>query len=121
MHCTAKDTQVAFANIKCTVCSRAHSLFALTARVRMRCPYGPPYHSSTLLGRAGASPYLVVLTAILSIYICVFIGASLSEPQGVMMSTALACVRTCVHACVRTYVRVGEACLGTSEIWLRAI
>ncbi len=55
-----------------------------------------------------------------------------SEPQGVMMSTALACVHACVHACVpacvprtcvRTYVRVGEACLGTSEVcnnWLRA-
>ncbi len=42
----------------------------------------------------------------------VVIGASLSEPQGVMMSTALACVR----ACLRTYVRVGEACLGTSEV-----
>ncbi len=48
---------------------------------------------------------------------CRFLGASLSEPQGVMMSTALACVRTCVHACVRTCVSVGEACLGTSEVW----
>ncbi len=37
------------------------------------------------------------------------------EPErapGVMMSTALACVR----ACVRTYVPVGEACLGTSAV-----
>ncbi len=33
------------------------------------------------------------------------IGASLSEPQGVMMSTALACVR----ACLRTYVSARSA------------
>ncbi len=44
------------------------------------------------------------------------IGASLSEPQGVMMSTALACVRAYLCACVRTYVRVDEACLGTTYI-----
>ncbi len=47
----------------------------------------------------------------------VVIGASLSEPQGVMMSTALACMRACLRTYVRTYVRVGEACLGTSEVW----
>ncbi len=32
------------------------------------------------------------------------IGANLSEPQGVMMSTALACVRVCLCACVRACV-----------------
>ncbi len=32
--------------------------------------------------------------------------ASLSEPQGVIMSTALACVRTCLP---HTSARVGEA------------
>ncbi len=46
----------------------------------------------------------------------IVIGTSLSEPQGVMMSTALACVHACVPACVHTYVLVGEACLGTSEV-----
>ncbi len=60
------------------------------------------------------------------------IGASLSEPQGVMMSTSLlhlrACVRTYIHTYtymyVRTYVsampawkRVKSVWLGTSAVW----
>ncbi len=49
-----------------------------------------------------------LLPNICSLLTCLeLIGASLSELQGVMMSTAL--------ACVHTYVHVGEACLGTSE------
>ncbi len=47
----------------------------------------------------------------MSISLWDFIGASLSELQGVMMSTGLACVRAYV-----LYVCVGEACLGASEV-----
>ncbi len=34
---------------------------------------------------------------------------SLSEPQEVMMSTALACVHACVRACLHTYVSARPA------------
>ncbi len=50
-----------------------------------------------------AMSYVIFAEAawLMLIILCELIGASLNEPQGVMISTALACVPACVRMCQR--------------------
>ncbi len=74
----------------------------------------PNYKSSSYLGKLnpmGCFIYMYQSHPSKALPMILLIGASLSEPQGVMMSTALVCVPACVRGvCVRACVR---ACVRT--------